>query len=302
MKTFFKTFFITLLILIILTVGIGGYFLMSNPDLDMASIIKSVKNPKDNINFLLLGTDAMDSGSNKSKRSDVMMVVNVDIRNKKVNMMSIPRDSRVKIEGYEGYRKINAAYAYGGAELALSTVNKTFGINLDRYVVVDYKFVMDVVNKLGGIEVNIPIDMNYEDEYDDPPLSIHFKQGIQTLNGEDAVKFLRFRKNSDGTGYAMNDLQRVEAHQQVMSSLMESMKNPKILLAAPQIIRSYNKNTQNNLPISELAQGLTLLKGFSKESIQTATMAGTPKYINKVSYVIIDSEETDKILESFNLK
>ncbi len=302
MKTFFKTFFITLLLLIVVSVGVGAYFIISNPDLNITEIIEKVQNPGDELNFLMLGTDAMDSASDKSKRSDVMMIVNVDIKNKKVNMMSIPRDSRVHVDGYDGYRKINSAYAHGGAELALKTVNDTFGINLDKYVVVDYKFVMDVVDKLGGIDVDIPIDMDYEDPWDDPPLIIHLKAGPQTLNGEDTIRFLRFRKNSDGSGYTNQDLQRVEAHQQVMSALIDSVKSPRTILAAPGIIRSYNKNTENNIPISELASCLPMLKGFSRENINTTTMVGTPKYINKISYVIIDEEETSKILESFNLK
>ncbi|MDU5185340.1 MAG: LCP family protein, partial [Peptoniphilus harei] len=178
MKTFFKAFFTTIILIIILALGgfAAYYYFFEGEDAD------KIDEGGENLQFLMLGVDSLDSKKADNARSDTIMVVNLDGKTGKVNIISIPRDTYTKINGYKK-TKINHSFKYGGSELTLDTVNKLLGTDIKYYVTVDYRFVEDVVDKIGGVEVDVPIDMKYEDPTADPPLTIDIKAGRQNLKG-----------------------------------------------------------------------------------------------------------------------
>lgn len=292
MKTFFKSFLTTILVIIILAlIGFAGYFYFLNDNEE-----DKIDDGKENLQFLMLGVDSLDSRKADNARSDTIMVVNVDCKSGKVNIISIPRDTYSSIKGYKK-TKINHSFKYGGSELTLDTVNNLLGTDIKYYVTVDYRFVEDVVDKIGGVTVDVPLDMNYEDPTADPPLKIDIKEGTQTLKGNDAIGFLRYRK-----GYLDADLGRVKAQQQFMSSLLSKMKEPKTLLKAPLLMSSYINYSENNIPAKKLAKIAIKMRGITSEDIVTNTLPGIPKYMGGVSYFVPDDNKIQVMLLENNFK
>ena len=295
MKSFFRGFFLTLLIVFIGGVALHFYTSMGD-DSEAKTWISDLKNSNEKFQVLLIGVDSLDSKKAKNTRSDVMMVLDIDGEKKTASLISLPRDSRVKIEDH-GKTKLNHAYAYGKADLALKTVNENFDLNIPYYIVVDYAFVKDVVNFVDGIYVNVPMDMDYEDPSADPPLSIHLKEGHQHLNGDQAMQFLRFRK-----GYKNADLDRVKAQQAFMSAFIDKVKSSKGVLHAPSLLVSYMDNTTSNMPLSKVSRmGLTMLS-VGQENLQTATIPGTADMIGGLSYYVVDFDGTDQLFRKMNVK
>ena len=295
MKSFFRGFFLTLLIVFIGGVALHFYTSMGD-DSEAKTWISDLKNSNEKFQVLLIGVDSLDSKKAKNTRSDVMMVLDIDGEKKTASLISLPRDSRVKIEDH-GKTKLNHAYAYGKADLALETVNENFDLNIPYYIVVDYAFVKDVVNIVDGIDVNVPMDMDYEDPSADPPLSIHLKEGHQHLNGDQAMQFLRFRK-----GYKNADLDRVKAQQAFMAAFIDKVKSTKGILHAPSLLVSYIDNTTSNMPLSKVSRmGLTMLS-VGQENLQTATIPGTADMIGGLSYYVVDFDGTDQLFRKMNVK
>ena len=292
MKTFFKSFFTTIIVIIILALAaFAGYFYFLGDEDEN----KSYQEGED-LQFLMLGVDSLDAKKADNARSDTIMVVNVDGKTGKVNIISIPRDTYTKIKGYKK-TKINHSFKYGGSELTLDTVNNLLGTDIKYYVTVDYRFVEDVVDKIGGVDVDVPIDMKYEDPTADPPLTIDIKAGRQNLKGYDAIGFLRFRK-----GYKDADLGRVKAQQQFMSAILSKMKEPKTLVRAPLLLGSYINYTENNIPVKKLVKIAAKMRNITSEDINTNTLPGTPKYIGGVSYFIPNENKIQVMLLEYNFK
>ena len=295
MKSFFRGFFLTLFIVFVGVVALNFYTNMGD-DTEAKTWISDLKNSNEKFQVLLIGVDSLNSKKAKNTRSDVMMVLDVDGEKRSASLISLPRDSRVKIEDH-GKTKLNHAYAYGKADLALETVNKNFDLDIPYYIVVDYAFVKDVVDIVGGIDVYVPMKMDYEDPSADPPLSIHLKKGHQHLNGDQAMQFLRFRK-----GYKNADLDRVKAQQAFMSAFVQKVKSSKGVLHAPSLLVSYMDNTTSNMPLSKVSRmGLTMIS-IGEDNLQTATIPGTADMIGGLSYYIVDFGATDQLFYKMNVK
>lgn len=229
--------------------------------------------------------------------TDTIILSSFNIETKKIDMISIPRDTYHKREGYNGpaERKINAIYNSQGIEKLIDNVQELLGdkVPIHHYAVVEYEGVEKMVDLLGGIKMNIPINMEYDDPYDDPPLKIRFSKGIKTLNGEDAIKFLRFRKNNDGTGYVNGDLGRIETQQKFIKSFIKKALGPKILNVAKTGL-SY---VDTDIKMSQGLSYASRLVGASNEDVNMITIPGTDKYIGDTSYYIHDEKATKKLIE-----
>ena len=297
MIKFLKGFFTTLLILIILGIGFVGYFIFINKDQDSSKILEGLKGQNGSYSFLLLGVDSLDQKHAESTRSDVIMIGNLNFDQGKIHLISIPRDTRTIIAGRKRKEKINHSFAYGGSELTLKTVNNLLGTDIKNYITVDYSFIKGVVNSVGGVKVDIPIDMDYDDEWDKPPLHIHFKQGLQKLNGNDAIKFLRFRH-----GYKENDLDRVKAQRNFVKALANKIKSPRGVLGIPAIINTYKKHADTNMEFSEVVKLGLAARKLDLSDISSDTIEGSPKYIGKISYFLMNEEKTDDLLRTIGIK
>jgi LCP family protein required for cell wall assembly len=176
--------------------------------------------------------------------SDVMLLVRFDPETDKMIVLSIPRDTRVEMEGY-GTIKINAANVGGGPAASARLVSQLLGeVPIDRYVRVNVGGVQKLVDVLGGVTVNVPKDMKYQD--DSQHLYINLKKGRQHLNGDKTLQLLRFRHDETG------DIGRIERQQMVMRALMEQSLNPTTLARLPQILSVIQSHLDTNLSVEEL--------------------------------------------------
>ncbi len=176
--------------------------------------------------------------------SDVMLLLKFDPETKKVAMLSIPRDTRIEIEGH-GTRKINAANMEGGPALTAKTVSNLLGgVGIDRYVRINVLGVGKLIDALGGVTVYIPKDMKYQD--DSQHLYINLKAGKQHLNGDQALQLLRFRHD------ALGDIGRIQRQQMVLRALMDQTLNPVTVAQLPKILNVVKEHIDTNLTVEEL--------------------------------------------------
>lgn len=165
-------------------------------------------------NFALLGKDV------KGSNTDTIMIVSYDTKKQSVGMVSIPRDTAVE-RTWSSYKKINSAFFGSSPETFKEEIQHTFGIPVDYYVLVDLKGFIALVDELGGVDVYIPEDMDYDDPTPGEELHIHYTKGQHHLNGQQAMEVVRFRHNNDGSGYT--DVGRSEMQRQVLLALAEKM-------------------------------------------------------------------------------
>ncbi|MDW7668378.1 MAG: LCP family protein [Bacillota bacterium] len=176
------------------------------------------------INVLVMGLE--------STRTDTIIFLSIDTGSNRVDAVSIPRDTYYPTEGKDGLgqKKINAVYGFtdiGGPEGLLRAVSNLLSTKIDYYVLVDYEGVEAVVDLIGGVEVDVPFRMKYDDPYAKPPLHIDFESGVQVINGAESLEYLRFRKSNDGS-FGGGDVSRIERQQDFLKSAAKSAVGPKL--------------------------------------------------------------------------
>ncbi|MCX7951368.1 MAG: LCP family protein [Clostridiales bacterium] len=254
-------------------------------------------NKPSSANILLLGVDAGDYEHKQApKRSDTIMVLNLDTNNKNVYMYSIPRDTLVHVNGENS--KINAVHAIGGVELIKNKIESMLNIKIDYYVKVDYSAFKELVDAVGGVDVVVPFDMNY----DASDIKIHFKKGEKVhLNGEKAEQFVRWRKNNDGTGYALGDLGRISTQQEFIIKASQKLKSPLIIFRLPKILKVVSSNIKTDLSTTKIVNYAFVFYGIDKNNIENKIMSGEPKYINSISYFIANVSNDREYLNHYRL-
>ncbi len=245
------------------------------------------------INVLLMTTDI------DGLRTDAMMLASFDTDTKEVNMISIPRDTRMYIGNR--YQKINAAHAYmkngviGGPTAACEAVTRITGIPINYYVDFTLDAVAHVINELGPVEFTIP-DL-YGDGvgmvYDDPVQSLHINlpPGTYDLDGSQAVHLMRYRHGNRGTkgaeGYPSGDLGRVEMQQKFLKALIDQKMNASLILKIPSIFKAVNSEMKTNFTVSDVVKYSKYLSGFKSENIHTHELPG------RFEVVTIDGMDAD---------
>jgi polyisoprenyl-teichoic acid--peptidoglycan teichoic acid transferase len=223
------------------------------------------------VNILVMGLDeAHDVEGAKPTdlvgRTDTILLTRIDPEDKAVNVMSIPRDTRVEIPGY-GIEKINQANFEGGAELAAQTVMHNFdNVEIDRYVRVSTAAFREIVDLVGGIEVVVPQPMKYEDKTQG--LVIDLEPGLQTLNGSQAEQFARFRQDSYG------DIGRVQRQQILLKALRQRLTDPRVLAKLPQIIRVLQSYIDTNLSAEEMLALAGFGLNLDKQNLHMVMLPG----------------------------
>ena len=229
-------------------------------------------------NILLYGVD------NDAGGSDTNMLMRFDAENKKIDVVSLPRDSLMS----NGH-KLNYAYNNGGTELLRSEVEDLLGIPVDFYVSVDLKGFIALVDQIGGVEFDVPCDMDYDDPYQD--LHIHFKAGLQKLNGQQAMEVVRFRHNNDNTGYGgRQDLGRIETQQAFLKTVAQKLMK---LENVPAMAETFLKYVKTDLTLGNLvwlANEALSMGGMDAISFATLPGDGTGWY-KGMSVYALDPEQ-----------
>ena len=222
------------------------------------------------INVLVVGVDK------DGTRSDVNMLFSLDPKEKTVNLMSIPRDTRVEFKkGSHG--KINACIGkQNGEELLIETVKDLTGMPIHNFCKVNFEGLRNIIDILGGVEFDVPMDMDYDDPAQD--LHIHLKKGKQTLNGADAEGLLRFRK-----GYATGDLGRIDMQQAFLKELINQKLSPKYIFKAVPVVKEISKNVETDMSVMYMLKYAWKFRDSDKVEFNSYTLPGAPKMIGGVS-------------------
>ena len=290
-KSIFLIFF--MVFLFVSSLGIGYYFfnLLFNPKLSPDNLVNDIKQAEaveekepepenKTYNFLILGVDKRfdDVG-----RSDTIIVLSVNMAKKKIGLISVPRDSYVEIPNH-GMTKINHAYAYGQAELSRQMVENTLGIKIDNYIVFNFRSFKNIIDKLGGVDLNVDKDMYYRDDWDgEKGFVIDLHAGPQHLDGEKAIQYIRYRDEE-------GDIGRVRRQQTFLSAVLETLTYPKTVTKIPGILRECFSSFETDLKFSDIFELASYLRPHQKYQIQTVMVPGYPDMIDDISYWIIDQE------------
>ncbi|ARV61865.1 LytR family transcriptional regulator [Nostocales cyanobacterium HT-58-2] len=222
--------------------------------------------------------------------ADVMLLVRFDPEHKKVNMLSIPRDTRTEIDGH-GTKKINSTNVIGGPALTAKTVSNLLdGVGIDRYIRINVLGVGKLVDALGGVTVYVPKDMKYQD--DSQHLYINLKKGKRHLNGDQALQLLRFRHDENG------DIGRIQRQQMVMRALMDQSLNPATVTQLPKVLNVVKEHIDTNLTLEELLALVGFGVRTNRSDMQMLMVPGrfSQKGEFNVSYWIPDKQRINSMM------
>ncbi|MFO7886962.1 MAG: LCP family protein [Eubacteriales bacterium] len=257
------------------------------PEKELTDLEKAIKESK-RTNILLVGLE--------DRRSDTIMLASFDRKSGSLDIISIPRDTYFYRSGYDnaGDKKINAIYSSVGIKGLMKAVENIVGMPVHNYVTVDYAAVEKIVNILGGVEVDVPFHMEYEDPYDDPPLKIDIPEGKQVLNGEQALKYLRFRHNNDmTTGYKDGDIGRIKAQQVFIKSAIKKSLSFKL----PVVVKEAYNHVKTDFSLADMLLLASDAINFSTDKLSTEILPGRAKIMENLSFYLHDPSEVEKYVK-----
>ncbi len=239
------------------------------------------------MNILLLGIDA----TGGAKRSDTIMVLHVNPRDKSVSVVSIPRDTLVVIPGVR-LDKINHAYAFGGPELAASTTSSFLGIPINYYIKINISGLAKIIDEIGGVEVDVDQRMYYVDYAGG--LFIDLKPGLQKLSGKEAIGFLRFRHD------ALGDIGRIKRQQKFLQDLANQMAKSKNPLQIYNLISDMIESVDTNLTTSQIfSLASTVRQAYEFGSVYVSALPGSGTKIDGIYYMQPDMERVKAIVNRY---
>lgn len=309
------TVWILAIVLVVILGAVGGVYFYGN---HIFNKIEKVEIDKDNIgiteeveeklsqysnsiiNIALFGVDAVEGGAG---RSDSIMIATIDTVNKKLKLTSIMRDSYVAIDGH-GNDKINHAYAFGGPQLAIKTLNENFDLNIEDFASVNFETLPKIIDKVGGIELDIDADeLKYINGYisnlnningtSEPSIE---STGLQHVSGTQALAFCRIRYTSGG------DYKRTERHREVLTKILEKIETLPAT-SYPSLLSEILPMVNTSLDYSEILElGTEVLKlGDSKMELERFPLDDycEGKMINEIYYLTFDKETTVEQLHNY---
>lgn len=238
------------------------------------------------INIVLLGMEG--------PRTDTIVLASFDPERKRVDMISIPRDTYYARPGRDNgaKKKINAVYGDEGVQGTMKAISDILaGVPVHHHIKVTYSGVERIIDSLGGVKVNVPMDMEYDDPYAVPELHIRLKKGVQVLDGKQAMNFLRFRQNNNGTGYPDGDLGRIRAQQQFMQAAWGKALGFRL----PVVANTVFKYIDTSMDLGEILVYVKNSVGITKEDLKTYSLPG--KSTEKgISYFLHDPDQVEQLM------
>ncbi len=303
-RTIRRVLLACLIVVVVAVLGLGAAAFAYMHDIDERLSEDLPEDLKDSLEpaegpfyMLLLGTDgSADRESSEefaggSYRSDSLMLLRIDEKGKKVTTVSLHRDILVNLGDY-GQQKLNAAFAFGGAPYAIQVVSKIAGVPISHYAQLDFDGFRDVVNALGGIEVDVPV------EIDDDEAGGYLAPGLQTLDGDQALILCRSRHTYDE--YGDGDSFRAANQRMVIAAIAKKILSSDIttMLTTVSTLVDYVKTDMNSTEILSLAnnmRGINFDTDFYSGSTPT-----TSQYIGDGWYEILDETAWKKMMERVN--
>lgn len=252
------------------------------------------------LNFLLLGSDAR-QGETRA-RADTIIFGAANTREKRLVLLSIPRDTLVDIPGH-GRDRINLAAAYGGPALARDVVARLIGQPIDYYIMTNYEGFKEIVDILGGVTIDVEKNMYHYDPQDGGRYTINLKKGVQRLNGERALMYVRYR------GDPLGDIARVQRQQKFLMALAEEIKKPANILKLPRLIPAIKRCVDTDMPLNKMLALARMARQLDDVHIVTATLPGflsdydpywhvDPGQAREVAARLINGEEITSVVQA----
>lgn len=242
--------------------------------------------PGKRTNVLLLGIDAREGET--MARTDSIIMASIDPKTKQIALLSIPRDTRVKIPGH-GWDKINSASVYGGPELTTRVVSDLLGISLKYYVMTNFSGFKDIVDTLGGVTIDVEQNMYHED-ITDLDNEINLRKGLQRLDGDKALQYVRYRD------YVQGDIDRTKHQQVFLMALAKEMLQPSTIPKLPKLIPEINKCVKTNLGTGDMVKMASTLKSVEDYNMVAQTLPGRNITIGEGSYWGVDPSEARQMV------
>ena len=237
--------------------------------------------------------------------TDTIMVASYNPKSQKAVLMSIPRDTFTGKNKNKAVasEKINALYQKS-PQKTVDAVNNITGLNIEKYVVIDNKALIQLVDEIGGVEFDVPIDMEYDDVTQD--LYIHLDKGYQKLDGEQAEQLVRFRKNNNGTTYSSsygdNDSGRMRTQREFLKAVFEQTFKVKNITKIGSLIDIFKQNVKTNITNwDEIKDYIPYAVNFSTENLENVALPGENKLLNKLWFFEYDKQETEKMVNDLFL-
>lgn len=311
-KKKWKKVLIVILLILIMIIGWFAYRTYKNGgglSGMLATVVGHDENTKKNlkeIKVLVLGV----STDLDSELTDTIMVASYDPNTQKANLLSIPRDTftgKYKNKATAS-QKINALYNINkNPQETLDAVNEITGLDIQYYVLVRTEALIKLVDAIGGVEFNVPIDMKYDDSTQN--LHIDLKAGVQKLNGDKAEQLLRWRHSNYKNGvmttypseYGNDDFGRMRTQRDFIVETLKQTLKPGNVFKIGEILEIAHKNVDTNLELSYVKDYIPYAVEFNTEDMTTATLPGTTpdmKETNNVSVFVVDKKETAKLIQS----
>ena len=290
-----------LLIILIVFLGFAGLFVkrMNENGWTLGGFVATILGHDANtlanlsrINILVIGQS--------QNLTDTLLVCSYDPKIQDVALLSIPRDTFVgrNKNTATGFDKINALYQLDPNKL-LNKVNDITGLEINYYIKVDTQGLKDLVDSVGGIYFDVPIDMDYDDS--SQKLAIHLKAGYQLLDGNKAEQVLRFRHNNDGSTYpaeyGQEDIGRMKTQRAFITEVIKQVAKPENITKIDDYIKIANNNVETNFNIWNLKDYAPYAIDFNTDNIKTETLPGTPEKCNGVWLYIHNRRQTEQIVK-----
>ncbi len=250
------------------------------------------------LNVLVMGTDE------HKTRTDVVILAHWEPQHHLLNLISLPRDTRVNIPCPKNVDicmspdKLAHAHHYGsmtdqGPQLAVVTVEQFLGIKIDHYVVIDFAGFEKAVEALGGLTIDVDKNMDYDDPYATPPLKIHLKAGVQKLNGQQALQFVRFRNDE------MGDIGRIQRTQKFFLALLHSLQDSGNIGRLPAVATSLLPFVQTDLDAGSALALARAGENLTPETLQTVALAGEAKWENNIWFWVANEDRKQEIVQNY---
>lgn len=288
-KSSYVKYILILVVVFILSGMVGAFFanaLVDNkPDYNEDDK-KGMLVANDKATVMIMGVDerADDVG-----RSDTLMIATLDPDKNQAALLSVPRDTRVKIKGHS-FDKINAAYAYGGRKLTQETIESLLNTHIDHYIKINVHGFTKIIDALGGIDIDVEKRMYYEDPWDDDGgLYIDLQPGMQHMDGKTAITYVRYRDEE-------GDIGRIKRQQNFMKAVMDKLVSPTIIPKLPAIVSAVSDSVETDMSVSEILSFLGTLQDAKDNGLKSEMLPGKPVYIEGISYWVPDISKTRQIL------
>ena len=282
---------------VIVCIGVGltsfaVFYLSSNNSKSNSINVSALVPAKDEpVNILLAGVD---TGSNESgdsekidttKKANSIVLLHYEPKNENLKIISIPRDTMIKLNSKR--QKINISNSVDGPKYLVNNVQELMNTKINYYVQLDYSTFRNVIDSLGGIDININNKMNYDDNVQN--LHINFEKGLTHLNGQKAEEYFRWVKNNDGKSIEGGDLGRIGNQHILMDAVIKKFSRVSTIFRYPSIISSVSKNVETNMSTNQIMKYARTFSHLKSQNISISTAKGLNVAIEGDKYFLMDT-------------